>query len=113
MFMRYVHTEDDPVREAAEAVTRRRLSLVGGALPLAPSTPEPVVTPAEHPSVAPAVEPVAAELGPDGKPLGFEDGNYTSRTRLGNYRPFRHRSGQNRAVPPGTKRADAQGASHV
>jgi len=113
MFMRYVHTEDDPVREAAEAVTRRRLSLVGGALPPAPRAPDPAVIPTDPPSVAPVVEPAASQLGPDGKPLGFEDGNYTSRTRLGNYRPFRHRSGQNRAVPPGTKRADAQEASHV
>jgi hypothetical protein len=38
------------------------------------------------------------------KPLGFDDGTYKSRIRLGNYRPFRHRRGQNRAVPPGTKR---------
>jgi hypothetical protein len=38
------------------------------------------------------------------KPLGFEDGTYRSRTKLGNYRPFRHRRGPNRAVPPSTKR---------
>ena len=35
---------------------------------------------------------------------GFEDGNYRSRTKLGNYRAFRHRGGANRAVPIGTKR---------
>lgn len=29
MFLRYFHTENDPVRAAAEAVTQRRLSLVG------------------------------------------------------------------------------------
>ena len=28
MFMRYVHTEDDPVRAAAKAVTQRRQSRV-------------------------------------------------------------------------------------
>ena len=39
-----------------------------------------------------------------GKPLGFQDGNYSSRTNLGNYRPFRHRGSTNRTVPPGTKR---------
>jgi len=39
----------------------------------------------------------------------FEDGNYRSQTKLGNYRPFRHRRGPNRAVPPGTRRtADEQ-----
>lgn len=29
MFMRYVHTEDDPVRKAAELVAKRRKSVVG------------------------------------------------------------------------------------
>lgn len=29
MFMRYVHTEDDPVRQAAELVANRRKSVVG------------------------------------------------------------------------------------
>jgi len=29
LFMRYVHTEDDPVRKAAELVTARRKSVVG------------------------------------------------------------------------------------
>jgi hypothetical protein len=66
MFMRYVHTEEDPARAAPETV--------------AESTAE------------------------GDKPLGFEDGNYRSRTKLGNYRPFRHRDGPNRAVPIGTKR---------
>lgn len=107
MFMRYVHTEDDPVRAAAEAVTQRRLSLVGGSQSPAPSTPPPAIVPPELPTVAPAIEVIPAELGPDGKPLGFKDGKYASRTRLGNYRPFRHRTGENRAVPPATKRAKA------
>lgn len=109
MFMRYVHTEDDPVRAAAEAVTQRRLSLVGG---VQPPQPAPVVALAEPPVVAPVVEPADPVLGADGKPLGFEDGAYTSRTRVGNYRPFRHRGGENRTVPPGTKRAEATEASH-
>ena len=30
MFMRYVHTEDNPVRAAADAVALRRQSLIGG-----------------------------------------------------------------------------------
>jgi hypothetical protein len=36
------------------------------------------------------------------RPAGFDDGRYSSNTKLRNYRPFRHRSGANRAVPPGT-----------
>lgn len=43
MFMRYVHTEDEPVRAAAEAVTLRRQSLLEGtraaAVAPSPSTP--------------------------------------------------------------------------
>ena len=35
MFMRYVHTEDDPVRAAADAVAFRRQNLIGGALAVA------------------------------------------------------------------------------
>ncbi|MDE2577991.1 MAG: tyrosine-type recombinase/integrase [Hyphomicrobiales bacterium] len=109
MFMRYVHTEDDPVRAAAETVTQRRLSLVGGAQPPAPA---PVPQAPEPPTVAPVVT-AAAALTTEGKPLGFEDGKYTSRTKLGNYRPFRHRGGENRTTPPGSKRAEEQGASHA
>ena len=110
MFMRYVHTEDDPVRAAAEAVTQRRLSLVGGAQPPAPP---PIIAPPEPPTVAPVVNAATPYLGADGKPFGFDDGAYTSRTRLGNYRPFRHRSGENRAVPPGTERDEVEEASHA
>lgn len=104
MFMRYVHTEDDPIRAAAEAVTQRRQSLVGGAVlpPPAPPVPTPAPGTLHEPSA-----------GPLEKPLGFEDGNYTSRTKLGNYRPFRHRKGDNRAVPPGTKHTTATEASHA
>jgi len=29
MFMRYVHTEDDPVRQAAELVANRRKTITG------------------------------------------------------------------------------------
>ena len=96
MFMRYVHTEDDPVRAAAEAVAFRRQGLIGGALATsaAKSAPAPIIAPE-----------VVAELTAEADtPLGFNDGNYTSHTKLGNYRPFRHRRGPNRAVPPGTKR---------
>lgn len=108
MFMRYVHTEDDPVRAAAEAVAQRRMNLIGGNQPVA----APVSPPPELPIIAPRPASLAVNLGPDGKPLGFEDGKYESRTRLGNYRPYRHRKGENRTVPPGSKRAD-QEVSHV
>jgi hypothetical protein len=36
MFMRYVHTEDDPVRKAAEQVATRRKSVVGTCQPQEP-----------------------------------------------------------------------------
>ena len=42
MFMRYVHTEDDPVRAAAELVANRRKAVVESR-PIAPNdVPEPV-----------------------------------------------------------------------
>ena len=93
MFMRYVHTEDDPVRAAAEVVAFRRQGLIGGTVAAAAmkSAPAPIIAPE-------AVEEPTAEAD---KPLGFEDGKHRSRTKLGNYRPFRHRGGPNRAVPPG------------
>lgn len=72
MFMRYVHTEDDPVRAAAELVANRRKTVVGSH-PIAPAqVPEPV---ADGSGATPA------------------------------YRAFRHRKGQDRALPPGSKRA--------
>jgi len=109
MFMRYVHTEDEPVRAAAEAVAQRRQTLIGVATTASvpASVPEPMIAP---PSISPAS--VATSSVADKKVLGLEDGKYTSRTKLGNYRPFRHRSRKNRLVPPGTKRnAKAQGAA--
>ena len=96
MFMRYVHTEDDPVRAAADAVAFRRQGLIGGVAVAAATTsvPAPIIV----------RETVAESTAEGDKPPGFDDGNYRSRTRLGNYRPFRHRGGPNRAAPPGTKR---------
>ncbi len=38
MFMRYVHTEDDPVREAAELVANRRKAITGAKQPPAEAT---------------------------------------------------------------------------
>lgn len=104
MFMRYVHTEDDQVRAAAEDVARRRQSLVG----IAPAL---------------AARPAASGAPEDGSPTAplptantsaaFElDRQNGSAPKLDNYRPFRHRRGENRAVPPGTKRVESTGANH-
>ena len=92
-FMRYVHTEDDPVRAAAETVASRRLVVLSGQR----------TTPQLPPKVM-AMQAAELSKGPDAKPAGFDDIQYSSTMKLGNYRPFRHRSGTNRAVPPGTKR---------
>lgn len=107
MFMRYVHTEDDPIRFAAEAVAERRKSVIAGrrppaqtAAPPPASSPLPPVLQDAEPPPVPETSESAGE-----KPLGYDDGQYTSRTRVGNYRPFRHRAGANRALPPGTKRS--------
>jgi len=99
MFMRYVHTEDDPIRAAAETVAQRRQILIGGAPPSAAiPIPEPVIA-------SPAITPEPTEAltqAADQKPLGLVDGKYSSRTKLGNYRPFRHRSG---GEPDGASRS--------
>jgi integrase len=91
MFMRYVHAEDDPIRAAAEAVSARRRSLIGGTAAPALPTPEPA-----PPQLLPEPTPQYAS----GPPLGLADGAYESRTKLGIYRPYRKRSGPNRAAPP-------------
>lgn len=96
MFMRYVHAEDDPIRAAAEAVSARRRSLVGGVAPPPPPTPEPSPAP-------PQLLPERAAQALSDPPIGLMDGAYTSRTKLGNYRPYRKRSGPNRAAPPKTE----------
>ena len=77
MFMRYVHAEDSPVREAAERVASLRKDLVSGPNERADSQVEP---------------------GP------IE--NARRHTSLGKYQPYRHRRVLDRAVPPGTKHAD-------
>lgn len=93
-FMRYVHTEDEPVRAAAETVASRRLVILSGK----PTSPKPA------PDMV-VVQPAKLLKVPVAKPAGFDDGRYSSNTKLGNYRPFRHRSGANRVTPPGAKRA--------
>ena len=106
MFMRYVHTEDDPVRAAADAVAQRRQALVRGVVAAPAVMPQPNPAP---PSVAPEL-PSAVVRVSDRTPLGLQDGAYTSQTKLGNYRPFRHRGGENRAAPSGDQaRAEDEG----
>jgi integrase len=103
MFMRYVHTEDDPVRAAADAVAARRRGLVGTA-------PVPAMPPAEEFTAPPVVAPARAKPDtPAPPPLGLEDSSYTSRTKVGNYRPYRKRSGLNRASPPKTTASEPAG----
>lgn len=75
MFMRYVHLEDDPVREAADKVASRRWETIGN---------------------AGAVQALSEVM---------EDQTGKTRTSLGNYRPFRHRKEEARAIPPDSKRA--------
>ena len=104
MFMRYVHAEDDPIRAAAETVAARRRSLVGGA-PL-PRPPEP--QPTDVHLLPPPTVPAAVSA-----PLGLEDRTYTSRTKLGNYRPYRTRSGPNRAAPSKRAKAGKEEVEHV
>src|SRR5258708_21771464 len=67
MFMRYVHSEDDPVRAAANAVASRRQGLIGRTLPAAAtkSVPAPIAAP----------ETVEQSTAEGDKPLGFEDRN--------------------------------------
>lgn len=101
MFMRYVHTEDDPVRAAADAVSSQRASLVGGSSNFHPRSP---ITSEIAKAAVPCHEPTSSADDAPSTPPGFEDGNYTSRTKLGNYRPFRHRKGPNRDLPPGSTR---------
>ncbi len=100
MFMRYIHNEDDPVRVAADLVAARRRNVVGqervdgGDVPCVERETEDDAEPESLASTPEAASP----------PAGFADGKYASRTKVGNYRPYRHRKGDNRARPPGSKR---------
>ena len=75
MFMRYVHTEDDPIRAAAELVASRRKAVIE-------TRPAPAIN----------VPPPASVIQEPKSPVA-------------GYKPFRHRKDGNRAVPPGSKRA--------
>ncbi len=97
-FMRYVHTEDASVRAAAETVAARQRVVLSGQ--------RPNIKPANNATTT--EQPTNSLDVPVAMPAGFDDGRYASTTKLGNYRPFRHRSGANRAVPPGTRSGKAK-----
>lgn len=83
MFMSYVHTEDDPIRAAAEKVANMRQETIGNQKPADTQAP------------------------------GVVEANEQTKTSQGNYRPYRHRKSPTRAVPPGTKRAAASSEEGV
>ena len=91
MFMRYVHTEDDPIRAAAETVAARRRTVVGGATEAEPPTDEDVgdtsVMPVTIAPSRPAGPRAAVRPGP-------------TKTAMGNYRPYRGRRDESRSAPP-------------
>lgn len=103
MFMRYIHVEDDPVRMAADLVAARRRNVIAPAGTGLDETADADVAPEARDGTGAVARPT--RVAP---PLGFEDGKYASRTKAGNYRPFRHRSGSNRAVPPGGQHSEHQ-----
>jgi hypothetical protein len=96
--MRYVHAEDGPVRADAETV----------------ASPRRVVLSGQRANIKPANNATTTEQStssldaPVAMPAGFDDGRYASTTKLGTYRPFRHCSGANRAVPPRTRNGKAK-----
>jgi integrase len=92
-FMRYVHTEDDRVRAAAETVASRRRIVISGQR----TTPQPennvTATQLTGVSKAPVAEPTSSD----------DRGHGNNSTKLGDYRPFHRRSGANQAGWPRTK----------
>ncbi len=90
MFMRYVHTEDDPIRAAAETVAARRKRVVAGAPDAEPAADERADTAVAAPiSIAPnrsAGARAPVRPGP-------------TKTAMGNYRPYRGRRDETRSAP--------------
>lgn len=108
MFMRYAHTEDEPIRAVAEAVSAGRSSVIGG-MPV-PSVRADRVPAASAASPKVIVEPLTSSR-PVAGPTNHASG---SRTQVGTYRPYRNRKGPNRAAPPKVARTTAQEeAEHV
>ena len=77
MFMRYVHNEDDPIRAAAETVAQRRQTLIEAVTPQI-SSPG---SKAAGPSPTPLANLSEVTIS---KPSILDDGQYTSRAKLGN-----------------------------
>ena len=105
MFMRYVHTEDDPIRQAAETVASRRRTVVQGAGSMVETNSG--GKPADdRASAAAASAPRAAKAIVDRR---------SASTGLGNYRPYRNRKGESRPAPPKLARriTQVEGAEHV
>ena len=105
MFMRYVHTEDDPIREAAETVASRRRKVVQGA------TPEAGADLDGRSSIDPAT--AAAAAAPRAVKTIVD--SRSASIGLGNYRPYRNRKGENRPAPPKSARqvTQVEEAEHV
>ena len=106
MFMRYVHTEDDPIRVAAETVAARRRSVARGA-------PDPEPAPGEI-AVLPAGSPITIAPNRTDSPRAAARPEPT-KTAMGNYRPYRGRRDESRpARPRPSPRADSsEGVQHV
>ena len=91
MFMRYVHTEDDPIRAAAETVAARRRRVVGGGPEPEAATDEGAGDPLTTPmTIAPS--------RPPGPRAPVHPG--PTKTAMGNYRPYRGRRDESRSAPP-------------
>ena len=90
MFMRYVHTEDDPIRQAAETVASRRRIVVQGAASTTDGGLDETQSDAPADAAA-AAAPRAVKVMVDRR---------AASTGLGNYRPYRNRKGENRPAPP-------------
>ena len=98
MFMRYVHTEDDPIRQAAETVALRRRIVVQGT----PSTSQ------VNPNEEPPEDPAAAAAADAPRAIQTIVDRRSASTGLGNYRPYRNRKGENRPAPPKSVRSVPQ-----
>ena len=105
MFMRYVHTEDDPIRQAAETVASRRRSVVQGAA----STAEGDL------NKKPPADPAAAAAAAAPRAVMAIVDRRSASTGLGNYRPYRNRKAGNRPAPPkpGRRVPQVEEAEHV
>ncbi len=106
MFMRYVHTEDDPIRAAAETVAARRRNVVGGA-------PMPEESVEELTDVSISTPITTAPTPPAGSRAPTRPG--PTKTAMGNYRPYRARRDENRAAPqkPARRVAVSEEVQHV